>query len=206
MSNPTYSLKLTGPGLSLERTLTETEVGSIILHLFSAASKAGSPTPASGVPVPSHADRFELSQEDQQTNSSISRPHKTARGYLQEFEPKRIPDKIACLGLFLREIEKRNEFTREDIKRVFQAAAEPIPTNLGRDMQWTHSVDWISPSPSDSNLYYLTHNGESAVRAKFAKAVTEKTRLRQPTMRRKNGKTVSTEENPQPAGPPPPAA
>lgn len=109
----------------------------------------------------------------------------SVREFLDDYSPSRVPDKIACFALYLREHRNQKEFGRSDLSGLFQEAAEPLPKNLGRDLKWTQSIAWIAPIPGSREAFYLTKKGEEAVRGRFSKEVVAKTRLTVPNPRKR---------------------
>jgi hypothetical protein len=154
-----YKIQLTGPGLSLERELSEDQAHSVLMWLISGE-------PLSAVSLAKAPLRREFTAERTPTITA----RLSVREFMQEYDPVRIPDKIACFALFLRDQRDMKEFTKNDLVAIFQEAAEPLPMNLARDIQTAKQLAWIAPIPNSTPLaFYLTHKGEAAVGQKFPK-------------------------------------
>lgn len=174
----TYQVKIEGGGLILERDVSE-EIGRqiVVLIMTEGQTRAlpGEPGPQEGVPE----SPAEMARGD--TDHSIGE-------YLLAHNAKRNPDKIAAIGLFIKDIEGRKTFTRDDILRKFEEAAEPVPKNLARDIKWTRKNRWIAPKTGQKDTYYITGTGMGAVKAKFPKETRKKTSSgTKPRQRKANG-------------------
>ena len=183
----TYSVQLSGPGLDFKRDLSESNAHELLIWLLK-GGKLGSLNSPSSAATESHAPAAGSSEH---TKSKDTPPNHgvlmSVREFADEYEPKRVPDKIASFALYLREHRNTREFKREEIVSLFQESAEPVPKNLGRDLKWTQSIGWIAISHTDRQAFYLTNRGEEAVKSRFSKELLAKTRLAPATGRRRNG-------------------
>jgi hypothetical protein len=159
-----YRVKLEGDGLVLEREVTK-EVGQriAVLVLTGAADDAQM-----------SARRTLMDQgsrlEGQAANLSL-------REFILKHEPKRSPDKIAAIGVYLSDHSKKDSFGREDLEEAFQAAGEAMPGNLARDVKWAVRTGWIAPKPGTKNRFYVTNSGREAVTQRFPKQLLVRTRI-----------------------------
>ena len=193
-----YSVELTGPGLNLKRELTETNAHELLIWLL----KGGKLQATGQGVVPSgmiHSPPAATTGATSNTQSA-SGALMSVREFMEQYEPKRVPDKIACFGLYLRAHRNQKEFSKTDVVSLFQEAADPLPKNLGRDLRWTQSIAWIAPSPSNRENFYVTKKGEDAILNRFPKEMLAKTRLSPaPQRRRSNGedsKDVNASDDP----------
>ena len=177
-----YTVELVGPGLSLKKELPEPVAHELLVWLL----KGGRLQTQGAVmmPQPTHAE-VKGSPAPQPVGHTASAVV-SAREFMEQYSPGRVPDKIACFGLYLREHRNQREFTKEDLVGLFQDAADPLPKNLTRDIRWAQQIAWVAPSATNPDMYCLTKKGEDAVRAKFAKELVQKTRFSAPA-RRRNG-------------------
>lgn len=188
-----YTVELVGPGLSLKKELPEPVAHELLVWLLKGGRLQVAGTATSPQPVSTEAKI----PTTQLTVSPSSTAVVSVREFMDQYSPGRVPDKLACFGLYLRDHRNQKEFGRDDLIGLFQEAAEPLPKNLTRDIRWAQQIAWVAPSPSDPDLYYLTKKGEDAVRAKFAKELVQKTRFSGPTRRRNGAPEDEPESNPQ---------
>jgi len=85
--------------------------------------------------------------------------------------------------------EGKETFSVSDMRKAFESAAEPMPGNLNRDVNWTARAGWIAPKHGMKGMFYLTSSGEEAVNKKFPGELLERTRL-QPNSRRSSKKSL----------------
>jgi hypothetical protein len=177
-----YTVELVGPGLSLKKELPEPVAHELLVWLL----KGGRLPTQGGTMTPQPA------QADVKVAPTLRPPGHavpavvSVREFMEQYSPTRVPDKIACFGLYLREHRNQREFTKGDLVGLFQDAADPLPKNLTRDIRWAQQIAWVAPSATNPEMFYLTKKGEDAVRAKFARELIQKTRFSSPA-RRRNG-------------------
>jgi len=159
-----YKVSLEGAGLKLDREVDQT-VGEQIAVLILTGSKPSGLSNTSGfVTRPATAALIH------ETGGSLS-----LREFLNEHEPRRSPDKIVAIGLYLRDSEGKSTFSKEDLEKAFESCGEKIPANLSRDIQWTIRSGWIAPKSGLKGSYYVTNSGDDAVVKKFPKELLKKT-------------------------------
>ena len=152
--------------MTLDRTVTPELAQSIVaLVLGGGAADAG----ATGV----GGDRTPLS----------------VREFLVQHQAKRIPEQIACIGLYFKEHNKASVFAKKELVKAFEDAQEPVPKNLSRDIQWTVKNGWIAPKTGHKSAYYLTGTGETAAKANFPPDVREKTKQKASARRKRKKAT-----------------
>lgn len=119
-------------------------------------------------------------------------PALSLREYLNELEPKRGPDKITAIGMYLQDHDSKETFSSAELETAFERASEPVPGNLPRDVKWTVKTGWIAPKSDAKGRYYVTQTGRIAASKKFPKELAKKTRLA--TGARKSGPKKATVE------------
>lgn len=152
-----YKISVIGQGLNLEREVSS-EIGEKIVF-FLLTGNVGKLIPHKGVDA-------ELDSQTVGVPSSIY-PEVSLREFMNEQLAKRIPDKIATMAFYIREYRGAQFFGKEDLRSLFQEAAEPVPKNIPRDINTTIRLGWIAARPEDKNTYYITSKGMDAVKAKF---------------------------------------
>jgi hypothetical protein len=163
MASEMYRVKLEGEGLVLEREVTK-DVGQRIAVLV--LTGAGD---TQGLPRRGAIDQV-AQLEGHSANLSL-------REFILKHEPKRSPDKIVAIGVYLSDHAHKDSFAREDLEEAFQAAGEAMPGNLFRDVKWAVRTGWIAPKPGAKNRYYVTNSGREAVTQRFPKQMLVKTRI-----------------------------
>jgi hypothetical protein len=103
---------------------------------------------------------------------------------MDEFEPKRNPDKILAIAAYLTDTRGMETFTPADVKKEFKNAAEPVPGNYPRDWQWAVNNGWLARDDEDPTEFYVTGKGRDALAAKFSADVKRATSQPAPRRRR----------------------
>lgn len=79
--------------------------------------------------------------------------------FLNKYGPKRNPDKILALAVYLKHHDNRSKFNPGEIKRLFRDAGEVLPANFTRDFKWVISSGWIARDSDEKDAYYVTTTG-----------------------------------------------
>lgn len=188
-----YQVELSGPGLSLKRDLTEAHAHQLLIWLVKGGELETSGQKVTALPLaqtpPGEHKPPARGAESAGGSSALT----SVREFMEQFAPRRLPDKIACFALYLREHRNQKEFSKADLISLFQEAADPLPKNLGRDLRWTQSIAWIALAPSNRDSFYLTKKGEDAVRNRFPKEMVARTRLTTAPQRRRQNDVANAE-------------
>lgn len=178
LPDPEYKIVVTGPGLSVERKITEPVALSILSVVMGGGSRTG---------VLPGAD----------TEDGVSRRLPTPLGhgmsegeFLADSGAKKNFEKITALGAFIEDEIGQDSFTRNDVREAFERAREPMPGNFARDFAVAAEAKWIAEIRGSNDLFRLTSTGRKAIDAKFSKDVAA-TRPR----RRKKSKAASNGED-----------
>ena len=179
-----YKLTLSGEGLQVEQEVDQRTALAIVNHVFGGGeaaqvSESHQQLPTSG----------ESAVTGKTTTPAIGEGLSVGE-LIAQASARRNPDKIVVMGLFLKQRGK-SEFTKEDIKPLFQAAGEPTPANYARDWRWAQSAKWIAPVSGDNKLFYVTTTGQKAFDGHFSVSVRKQTP--QPANRRTRKKTEEAE-------------
>jgi hypothetical protein len=150
-----YTLSLKGDGISIEREIDQGTARAIV-GIVLGGSIALPRQNGSQAPRVSH-DRISL------------------REFLNDVEARRMPDKIVSIGEYIISHTGQENFSADDLRDGFRTAAETLPANLRRDLQWTISNGWVASDPRNPGAYYVTHSGRAAIEAKFSGEVKKKT-------------------------------
>ena len=95
---------------------------------------------------------------------------------MDEFEPKRNPDKILAIAAYLVDTREKDTFTPDDVKKEFRNASEPVPANYARDWGWAVSNGWIAKADGEPGEFYITLKGRDALSQKFSDEVKKATK------------------------------
>lgn len=178
-SAESYKLTLKGGGLSIEREVDEPTALQILATVMGGTTSPPRVTSAgSGA---AHA-------------ADISRPRPRVAGqlslreHMDEFDPKRNPDKILAIAAYLADTKGAETFTPDDVKKAFRSASEPVPGNYSRDWRWTVSNGWIAQADGLPGEYYVTSKGRDALSAKFSDEVKKGTGVNRTARRRRAAK------------------
>lgn len=148
-----YEIRLSGPGIKIDKHIDQSTAFAVLQMVFGGAGGAEGPTAAS-------APHDRSSQPRQQPPLSV-------REFLESSRAKTNSERIATFGAFLRDHQKQQDFTREDIRVSFKNAGEPLPGNLARDFQATLQEGWIAEDHQNSGRYYVTRKGDELISRNF---------------------------------------
>lgn len=170
-----YKLILKGGGLSIDRDVDEATAFEILAVVMGGATLPRVTSGGSGT-----ARAVDLPRSRPPAGGRLS-----LREHMDEFEPKRNPDKILAIAVYLTDTREMDIFTPDDVKREFKNAAEPVPANWSRDWNWTLANGWLARA-DEPGEFYVTQKGREAVANKFSAEVKQGTR--QATRRRRTRK------------------
>jgi len=165
---------LDGAGLKLEREVPK-EIGEqIAVLIFSGGAMGGSAgaTGSSATALKGASGAGAAGPANLGSAAALS-----VREFLNGSDAKRSPDKIAAIGVYLKDHNHKDLFTKDDVQKGFEDAGEPVPGNLPRDVKWAVKAGWIAPKSGAAGQYYVTNTGRDAVAKKFPKDLLKKTRI-----------------------------
>jgi hypothetical protein len=185
-SSERYELILKGEGVTVERNIDQETAFAILAALMGGSPAAAGPAAAQSGPGlgPQRAAESPVAHSGPRASQSL-------REFLNEAEPKRNPDKIVAIADYLQRVRGMQSVTRDDIKRGFREASEPVPGNYGRDFRWAVSTGWIAADHEERDQYYVTDSGRKVVDAKFPDEAKKTTGVSRTTRRRRSAKKQS---------------
>lgn len=125
------------------------------------ANEVGNPTSTSAP----HSSQAHFSEDV----SSISE-------YMDQLKPKRNPDKILTIAVYMTTKKSQKYFTPQEIKPYFSKASESIPANFTRDFNWTLTTKWLSEADDKRGMYFVTKKGLKVIEDGFPKDLVKETR------------------------------
>ena len=182
MSDSLYKISIKGPGLTLNRDVPKPVADQLVVVLLTGSTIGAPLTPGTAgksapLRTPSNAQAVTPGSE------------LVIREFLDSVNAKRVPDKITAIGAYLAQ-SGQGDFGKADLVANFEAAGEPVPKNLNRDLKWTLKAGWIAARTGKKETWYVTNTGQTAVREKFSPEVVKRTRGLMPggTARKKEAK------------------
>ncbi len=130
------------------------------------------------------------------THSPNINSRTSAAEFMNQCGPKRNPDKILTLAVYLESHDSKTRFTPGEINRLFSDAGEVTPANFARDFKWTISSGWIARDTVQKNAYYVTNTGRKVLDEGFpAELVKKSSRGKSNVRRTKKSKSAKTKKN-----------
>ena len=157
-----YQIKLTGPGLSLDKELSEELANRITLLVLSGGKSDQQPTGGKG-------------GSGSSATSATAIGAKSIREYLLASKATKIPQQMTVIGHYLLESQQGKEnFTMAELKKGFGDAKESVPANPNRDIASAIRRGWVAQREKDS--YYVTGTGMQAIEGGFPKGTRRRRR------------------------------
>jgi hypothetical protein len=149
-----FSLSLKGAGISIEKTVDK-HTALVVMSAVLGGAAVTARTAATNTPG--------------KTSASESRPPMSVGEFLEESGATKNHERIAAVGLFLREHRGQEHFTSEHVRNALKAARQELPRNLSRDLSRTVKARWIEPLGSGGQ-FYVTSTGTRTVESKFGRS------------------------------------
>jgi len=160
-----YQLKLTGPGLSLDKEVSEELANRITLLVLSGGKSDQQPSGGTGGAGAGATG-----------GAGVGVAGKSVSEYLIASKATKIPQQMTVIGHYLLETEPgKQNFTMAELSKGFGDAKESPPANKHRDIGSAIKRGWIAPRGKDA--YYVTSTGITAIGNGFPK-VPRKRRLK----------------------------
>ena len=93
-------------------------------------------------------------------------PRLSLREHVDAVGARSNPEKIKAFGVYLRDCQEKDDFSKDDIKGCFRSAGELLPANFPRDFNATIQNGWISEDHEKSGRYYVTRKGDEVTKSK----------------------------------------
>lgn len=149
-----FSIKLEGPGITLDQIIQPEIARRIILLIVSEGKVRDKDSSEAGGGL-----------DEEETNRSIKAS--TLSEYFRKYNAKRNTRKITVIGFYLKNIKKVTQFKKEDLLKGFENADEPTPKNIIRDINLTIKAGWIASKLGQKDTYYITSKGIEALNKGF---------------------------------------
>jgi hypothetical protein len=159
-----YTVELTGPGLSLKRSVH----GQVALQIMGLVMTPGGVVPAQATgPAATGAARH---SEPPGVSQPPAQPRRAVGEFVRSTGAKRNVDKFVAIGVWIEDELGQQNFTRDDVKSQFRGLGERAPQNMSRDFQSAVSLNWLAPDHNNPNNFWVTQSGRDAMAAQFAGA------------------------------------
>jgi hypothetical protein len=151
-----FHLKLTGEGLTIDKQIDAGLAAAI------AQMTLGGVAPGASAPgVSRQPTATPVMQDGQGQRVSL-------REYLQSIGAGRgIHIKILAVGRYLRDFERQDDFSREEVRVRFRSAGEPQPANFARDFQKAVRAGWIAEDHQNAGRFYVTRTGDEEINGRL---------------------------------------
>ncbi len=147
MADDDYRVTLSGPGVSLDKAVSQQVALAILQMALGGGTGPSGPVVAE---TPTGAERRE--------------PRLSLREFLDAAAARSNPEKIAVFAGYLRDHLLQDDFSREEVKSCFRSAGEPLPGNFARDFQLAVQNGWVAEDHGKPGRYYITRKGDETVR------------------------------------------
>lgn len=168
-------VKVTGPGIAIERPVNEAAMASIIAILFGARLPApdggggGTGGGAGGGTGGAGTGGGGATQWDADL---------TLGEFLVETQAKTFPQKICAAGYYMIRFEGASSFNREDVRTALGNAHEDMPANFSRDWSAAAGTNLIATKQGESGQYIVPTTGRKAVESYFSEVPKARPRKR----------------------------
>jgi hypothetical protein len=184
-----YTVKLEGPGLTLERAVPS----AVALQIVALAMSPGGAQPA----LPTGTSAIDAVRPGTTPvpgiNHVAAQPTRQAVGeYVRSAGATKNAEKITAIGAWLHDQRAQQSFARDDVKAQFKNLGERPPQNWSRDFQSTVALGWIAPDHDEPNAFWVTKSGRDSIDAQFAGDA--KPRIRRSRSRRKSTESASEKD------------
>lgn len=149
----TYTLKLTGGGVTFERQVAEAEALAV-LSIVMGGRRLDAPV-RDGI------------RGTESTGLSATPTGLSEGEYLEQSGADKNSERILALGAYLEDELGQQSFTRSDVREAFDRAREPLPGNFARDFALAASNRWLSEVRGSDGDFRLTGTGRKLVEARF---------------------------------------
>jgi hypothetical protein len=164
-----FKVSIKGPGINVEREVPEAQANALLVALLT-----GKPPAPSGDPSHPPASKANASTGGAPGALTTDVEADSLAGYLAAANARTGPEKITCIGAYLKKYEKVESFDRSALEERFPAAGESVPKNLPRDLKEAVRRGWIASKVGEAGTYYVTGSGLKAISGHFEGASTRK--------------------------------
>ncbi|MBB1034468.1 hypothetical protein G6031_08705 [Dietzia sp. CQ4] len=157
------TVKVTGPGVSIERGVDERTMNAVIGLLVGVPV----PRPGGGDPAGSSGGGGGGMDEDSGGRGLKWDERMTLGEFLDDSGAKTFPHKICATGFYLTAIKGATDFNRDEVRSALLAAREDMPGNYARDWATATNLSLIAPEGHDATRFYIPRTGKKAIDSNF---------------------------------------
>ena len=139
MQKETFNISLKGPGISIEREISDQVAQQVALLVLTGT-----------------------------THPSLPAEPLSMSAFLQQSNARRNPERFIAIAYFIKKYRNRPSFDKNDLIDGFEEAGQQFPANFSRDFKTVKSSGWIAPKSGRPGTFYLSDQGASAVETKFS--------------------------------------
>lgn len=144
-----FALKLMGEGISIDKKVNRQIAIAVFAAVFGGSAAAV---------------QAEAVEADDRLRA---KPALSPREFLTESGASNNAEKITALGHYMCGYEKKENFSKVDIREGLRRAHEKVPKNLPRDVGTAIESGWIHEAHGKAGTYYVTNTGMQLVKSKF---------------------------------------
>jgi hypothetical protein len=148
-SQETFTISLSGSGIDIKREVSANKLAAVMSVIMGPDTPEASPARA---PV---------------DGGSAGLTKLSLREFLDSVKATTKPDQIVAIGQYMAAHERKDTFSRDDIKVRFQSARERLPSNFPRDFSTAIGKGLIAEDHAKTGQYYVTSKGMQAVETRF---------------------------------------
>lgn len=158
MSENTFKVSIKGPGMDVEKDVSEDKALQVLSVAFSASPQAPD----------AHVPRTEPEKSTPTDTKRDVQPKQSALAigeFMSELKIDNNPERIAAIALYLKEQLDQQFITRDELPGWFQKAGEAAPKNITRDVAAAVKQRVIAEDHNNSGQYYVTGTGEKKLKS-----------------------------------------
>jgi hypothetical protein len=155
----TFSLRLAGEGVSIEREIDQ-RAAFQVMQIVMGGGIAADTNSSSAINFSSTVAKEDAPPREREALS--------LREYLDRIGASKKPEQIATIAHYICDYEMQADFSREDVRSRFLSAREPLPGNFGRDFAVAVKNGWVAEVHGKKNRFYVTAKGIQAIGNSFS--------------------------------------
>lgn len=160
---PSYTIKISGDGISVEKTVAKEMAADIIQFLMTGGASRAMVQTRVVAPV--------AVVQGSAAVAGVGSPPLSLAEYLEEINARSIPERILGMAAWLTEVTGQltsKTVTKGDIKPCFKLVGDPLPANFARDWSLVVTAGWLAADHGNADAFFVTRRGLAAIAERFA--------------------------------------